>query len=75
MIKEVECYYLLCDSCKKLFIEKFGTYSIYLDNVSPFEDAKEEGWIEHEDKHYCPNCYEIDINDNITIKEREGDNE
>lgn len=25
-------------------------------------------WIEHEGKHYCPNCYSIDDDDNIVIK-------
>ena len=75
MIKEVESYYLLCDSCKKVFIDKYGIYSLYLDNVSPFEYAQEEGWIEYEDKHYCPDCYKVDINDKITIKKREESHE
>lgn len=26
-------------------------------------------WIEHEGKHYCPDCYEYDMNEEIVIKQ------
>lgn len=75
MIKEIESYCLLCDSCKRVFIDKYGIYSLYLDRLSPLEYAQAQGWIEHKDKHYCPECYEVDGDDNIIIKESEARDE
>ena len=69
MIKEVKSYSLICDNCGKTYVENYCDYSIWLDESLAIEDAMSEGWIEHEDKHYCPSCYEVDINDNITIKD------
>ena len=32
------------------------------------ENAVESGFIEVDGKHYCPNCYTIDDEDNIVVK-------
>ena len=75
MIKEVKSYFLRCDNCDKTYIESRNNYCIWLDASTAIEDAMNEDWIEHGGKHYCPNCYTIDDNDNITIKESEVNND
>lgn len=74
MIKEIESYSLVCDNCGETYRHKWTNYALWFDESAPLEYASEEGWIEHEDKHYCPECHEVD-DDNIVIKESEGDNE
>ena len=68
MIKEVKSYALICDNCGKTYIENYHDYSVWLEPDTAIEEAEYEDWIEHEDKHYCPNCYELDDDDNIVIK-------
>lgn len=75
MIKEVKCYSLMCDNCHKGYIESGSDYCVWLEESIAIESATENDWIEHEGKHYCPNCYEVDEDDNITIKEREVEND
>ena len=75
MIKEVRAYSLFCDNCNEIYIDNCNDYSIWLDESIAIEDAMSEDWIEHEGKHYCPDCYKFDINDKITIKESEVSNE
>lgn len=75
MIKEVKSYSLICDNCDKTYIDTCKDYCIWLDEYTATEYAMSDGWIENEGKHYCPNCYEVDEDDNITIKESEANNE
>ena len=70
MIKEEKRYYIICDNCNEAYLG-----SSYLCKYTAMRCAKEDEWIEHNGKHYCPNCYELDDNDNIVIKEREVENE
>lgn len=75
MIKEVKSYCLRCDNCDKMYIENCNNYCIWLEENIAIENAMDEDWIEHEGKHYCPSCYEVDDNDNVIIKESEVENE
>ena len=75
MIKEVKSYSLICDNCGETYVENYCDHSVWIDPDMAMEYANDEDWIECEGKHYCPSCYEVDINDNITIKEREVNNE
>ena len=75
MIKEVKSYSLVCDNCGETYIGNCNDYSIWLDESTAMEYAIDEDWIKHEGKHYCPSCYEVDEDDNITIKESEANNE
>lgn len=67
MIVEVEMYTVECDNCKTVSGAD-SEFSCWGDKAIALEDAIENNWIEHEGKHYCPNCYTIDDDDNITIK-------
>ena len=75
MIKEVKSYSLICNNCGETYRHKWTNYALWFDESAPLEYASEEGWIEHENKHYCPNCYEIDNDDNVIIKERDVRND
>lgn len=68
MIKEVKSYSLICDNCGKTYTESYCDYSIWLEPDRAIEEAEYDEWVEHEDEHYCPNCYEVDDDDNIIIK-------
>ena len=72
MIKEVKSYYLICDNCGETYVEYYCNYCVWLEPSMAIEYAKESDWIEHEGKHYCPSCYEVDEDDNVIIKESEG---
>ena len=69
MIKEVKSYAMFCDNCNELYSEPCSDYTMWVDENGARESSAEEGWIEHNGKHYCPDCYELDDDDNIIIKE------
>ena len=56
MIKEVTMYSVVCDRCGKAFV----VLGLGLDEGTAKEQAMESEWAEIGDKHYCPDCYEID---------------
>jgi hypothetical protein len=64
MIKTIKSYRVICDGCG---IEVDG-YSWELDLLDLLDLAFIDNWIEHEDGNYCPDCYELDDNDNIIIQ-------
>ena len=66
MIAKVEMYTVQCDNCKTTSGEN-SDYSCWGDKQVALEDAIESDWIEHEGKHYCPDCYTIDENDEVMI--------
>lgn len=71
MIKEVTAFSLICDNCNRLFMSSFEEFTLWVTKSDAVEASINDDWIEHKDKHYCPNCYELDDNDNIVIKEKE----
>ena len=62
MIKEIKCYTLICDNCGADVI-KSNRYTKEPDAKFCIGIAIENDWIEHEDKHYCPDCYYYDNED------------
>lgn len=73
MIVKVEMYTVECDNCKKTRGED-SEYSCWNDENYALEEAIDHDWIDHEGKHYCPDCYKIDDDDNITIIEKTTNN-
>lgn len=55
-----------CDNCKSEIMEN-QDYSAYGDLNQMKEEFGNCDWIEHEGKHYCPNCFYHDDNDEIII--------
>ena len=58
MIKPVTMYSVICDRCGKTFIDEFNGIVAWSDEGTAKEQALESEWVEIEDKHYCPDCYE-----------------
>lgn len=69
MIVKVEMYTVECDNCKSTRGQD-SEYSCWNDENYALDEAIDHDWIEHEGKHYCPSCYKIDNDDNITIIEK-----
>lgn len=67
MIKEEKMFTIICDGCGRDVCE--GTeFSAWNDAGYVQDEAKEENWINEDDKHYCPDCYEYDDDDNLFVK-------
>jgi hypothetical protein len=70
MYQKVECVCIACDNCDEIFQDSSTDFSIFLDEGSARDYCvnHENGWTEHEGKHYCPDCHEIDEEDNFILK-------
>ncbi len=64
----IETYTIVCDNCKKISTDQFDICG-WNDKDYALECAKDDNWIECEDKHYCPDCYHFDDEDNVVINE------
>lgn len=58
-----------CDNCGERLTDG-NDHVGYIDE--DIWDVCDHGWIEHEGKHYCPNCYAWDDDDNLIIKHKDG---
>lgn len=66
MLEPITMYLCKCDNCG----HQWGDDVIaYADPNLVWEMASNEGWIEHEGKHICHNCWSYDDNDNVVIRE------
>ena len=72
MLKEVKMYTVVCDNCGK-DVNKDAEYSAWNDKNYAVEVAMESDWIKENDKHYCPDCFTYDDDDNLLIKSTLGD--
>jgi hypothetical protein len=67
MIQEVTMFTIICDGCGKDVCD--GTeYSAWYDTSYVVDSAIEENWHVEDGKHYCPDCFEYDDDDNLIIK-------
>ena len=64
-IETMETY--ICDCCGDR-LEDGNGYVGYVD--ADIWEQTEHGWIEHDGKHYCPNCYRIGDDDEIIIEKQ-----
>jgi len=67
MIKEVKMYTVVCDNCG-LDSCKNDEYSCWGDKEQAKEHAMNSDWLEHDEKHYCTNCFSYDDDDNLVLK-------
>jgi len=70
MIKEVIMYTVICDNCG-VDANKDTEYSCWNDKGSAWDVAMDSDWTEHEGKHYCPDCFSYDDDDNIQLRKIE----
>jgi hypothetical protein len=70
MIKEVQMYTVICDNCGKDCCEG-SEYSCWNDSAAARDVAMDDNWTEDRDfdKHYCPDCWSYDDQDNVIINE------
>jgi len=72
MIKEIAVYTIICDCCGKNSSDESG-YCGWNNIEHAWDCAVEDNWAKNEDKHYCPDCYHYDDNNNLVIKESIND--
>ncbi len=66
-------YAIECDNCKDN--SSYYTDAYMVDELSAKDAAMECEWIEHEDKHYCPECYSQGDDDSIKINSKKENHE
>lgn len=66
MIQKVEMFTVVCDNCQK-DAGANADYSCWNDDDYAQDVALESGWIKEDDKHYCPDCYSYDDNDELVL--------
>ena len=72
-IFEEKMYGIACDNCSEICEDDEG-HNVWPDKESAIVNALEWGdWIEHEDKYYFPECYEMDDKDCIIIKSKKNE--
>lgn len=70
MNKILEMHGIECDQCHALYIDDDTGFCAWNDPGLAEESANDSGWYTTEDgKDYCPNCYKIDEDDNLLLKE------
>lgn len=71
MKKEVKSMIIVCDGCGKHYEDGNGMVC-YLGDTDGSEmenEALSSDWISFGDKHYCPECYELDDEDHYHTKD------
>ena len=66
MFKSFECWTLICDKCGK-DVNAGTDYSGFDDKGYVMDCARDDNWIVKDDKHYCPDCYYYNDDDELTI--------
>jgi hypothetical protein len=66
MIDIVKMYTLICDSCGADAFEG-NEFSATSNQQYAVSCAEEEDWHTEGNKHYCPDCYEFDDEDNLVL--------
>ena len=61
MKKQIEVDIYICDGCGKTYIDEWG-HSGY-PGYNMWNKAYADEWEEIDGKHYCPECYEFDIDE------------
>jgi hypothetical protein len=69
MIVKVDMYTVKCDNCGITSGEN-SDYSCWCDAEYAEEDATESDWINEGEKHYCPDCYSYDDEDNLVLNQK-----
>lgn len=72
MIKEVTMYTVVCDGCGK-DVNADNDISCWNDTGYLNDIAYDAGWERLEGKHYCPECFEYDNDDDTIILKHKGE--
>lgn len=74
-IQEVTMYAAVCDNCNKGWFNDYHGWSAMHDESSLKEMISNDDWHLEYGKTYCPDCFEIDEEDNILIKSSNEESE
>lgn len=66
MITKEIFYGVKCNRCKEDF-QDYNDHSFWIDENSAIEQAIESEWIEENNKHFCPNCYDYNEEEDKNI--------
>lgn len=68
---KVESYKIVCDCCGDSFHDgnDFVCFCEDADGSLICSEVESSDWMVVGDKHYCPDCYEINDNDEIVTKD------
>lgn len=67
MIQEVKMFTVVCDSCGKDVCQN-AEYSAWNEKRYAEDVAMESDWLKDNDKHYCPDCFTYNDEDNLVVK-------
>ena len=67
MIKEIKVYTICCDNCGKDALEDSEYCGFNSTDAICIDDWATEG-----DLHYCPNCFEYNESDELTLKQQQS---
>lgn len=67
MIIEATFYAVQCDNCKSIS-EGYDGMAYWSESSYSEENAMEGEWHKEEDKHYCPDCFSFNDEDELVIK-------
>lgn len=67
MLKEVKMFTIVCDNCGTDSAEN-ADYSCWNDSDGANQAAEDAGFIKHDGKDICPDCFDYDEEENIIIK-------
>lgn len=71
MIESVTMYTAICDGCGKSNDTAIDGIVAWTDPDDARLDAINDEWLEDGDKIYCPDCAEMDDNDQIILKTKD----
>ena len=67
MIKTIKMFTVICDRCGK-DSNAGSDYAAWSDLEGAVETALEADWYCEDGKHYCPDCFKYDDNDNLILE-------
>lgn len=71
MYRPITMYQIVCDRCGEVFGSTDTCSSLFRDKDTDISDYSD--WEEINGKHYCPDCYDVEVIDgvyNVKAKEK-----
>ena len=65
-IQKVEMFTVICDNCQES-ADKDSDYSSWSDENQAKEVAMEAEFVQVDNEHYCPKCYEYNDEDELIV--------
>jgi hypothetical protein len=69
MIKRDDCFVGRCNVCNNMF-ESVEGWCLFIDESTLAESMWDKDWHLDGSDCYCPDCHEIDDEDNLIIKQK-----